>query len=345
MKGLDDLKDRKLAYIGVPLFLIVLLGAAFTFTQGSIVPESQVERITFYHITDGAYAYDRLQDTFDDYYAGVHGDNARVGEYRIVLDPFAANAAYGNYGTHSCFAVPRVEKNGQVIDDYSLQDNPIIRYSPWVDETGTDNRNQQYGDLEALFAVALYMDNVVHYGNYYGVEQCYGPFNQYSIQVPFDEISMSSEAPVNVTEGESVEVEALFENSWKPLQADIRGESCIGGYCSEFSKSNVSIPVGGRTVTLEVGEAVENFTGEVSVDMGGTLGLDMDEFQTRNVVTDCDGDGVNENASRCSTVKIAELGGDEVVNVIPEPEEPPEAGPGIIDRVLGLVWNILSSKG
>ncbi|QSG08945.1 hypothetical protein HSR122_1554 [Halapricum desulfuricans] len=227
-----------------------------------------------------------------------------------------------------------------MIDDYDLQNNPIVRYSSWVDKDSTDNRNVDYGDVEARFAVAFYMEEAVHYGTYYGVQQCYGPFNNYVLDVPFDEISMTTDAPENVTEGEPVEVDVRFENDWKPLEADLNGEACISGYCSEFSRENVSIPTGGRTIDVEVAEPVSNFTGDVSVDMGGTLGLDMEEFRTENVATDCDGDGEKEDASTCSTVKIADLEGSQVVNVVRAPEEPPEDS-GLFEEVLQMLQPVI----
>lgn len=340
---LDKYKNRKTAAILLtPVVLMVLVFAAFTFSQGSIVDSSKQEEITFYHVTDGAYSYDKFQDNFDQNYAGVHGDTARVGNYEFILDPQESNAAYGSYGSDSCFAVPRVERRGQVVDDYSLQENPIVRYSSWVEKEGTDNRVQQYGDIEARFANPFYMENAVAWGTYYGVQQCYGPFNRYNLDVNFDQISMEAEAPENVTEGEPVKVDVRFENGWKPLKADLNGEACISDkYCSEFSKEDVSVPVGGTTVTVEAAKPASNFTGEVSVDMGGSLGMDMSSFQTKNVVTDCDGDGTKEDASQCDVVQIAKLEGDQVVNVVPEQEEPP-LGLGMVEKILSSLWKILT---
>lgn len=341
--------DNRILLIGGMILAGIVIASAWFFVQGSIVPDSKVDSISFYHLTDGAYAYDRMQDTFNEEYAGVHGDNARVGDYRFILDPSASNSAYGKYGTDSCFAVPRVERNGQVIDDYSLQNNPIVRYSGWVDKQSTDNRVQQYGEIEATFAVAFFMEEAVYYGTYYGVEQCYGPFNQYSLTVPFEEISMQSQAPSNVTEGEPVNVDFRFENGWKPLIADLRGEACISdNYCSSFSRENVPVPVGGTTVAVEAADPVSNFTGDVSVDFEGTLSLDMERFQAENVVVDCNGDGELQDASECSELKIAELQGDELVNVIPDPEEPPNQGGGVftfISRVITGIVRFLSFGG
>lgn len=336
-----DPKSKTFAIPATLIGLVLLVGAAFTFTQSTFVESSKQEEITFYHVTDGAYSYDQLQDTFDQSYAGVHGDTARVGDYRFVLDPQESNAAYGKYDTDSCFAVPRVERNGQVVDDYSLNGNPIVDYSSWVDKEDSENNEADYGDLKAVFAQPLYKESSVWRGSYFGMDACYGPLNRYSIQVPFDGLSMTAEAPENVTEGEQVVVDVRFENGWKPLEADLTGEACISGYCSEFSRSNVSIPVGGRTVSVEAAEPVANFTGEVSVDVGGQLGLDMQEFETENVVTDCDGDGENEDASRCSTVQIAELDGGQLVNVVPAPEEPPSDS-GFLDGFLQPLIRFLS---
>jgi len=337
-----DPKSKTFVIPATLLTVVVLVAAAFTFTQGTFVESSKQEEITFYHVTDGAYSYDQLQDTFDQGYAGVHGDTARVGDYRFVLDPQESNAAYGKYDTDSCFAVPRVERNGQVVDEYSLNGNPIVDYSSWVEEDDTDNHEQSYGNVEAQFAKPFYKETSVWRGTYFGMDACYGPLNRYSIQVPFEQLSMTADAPENVSEGEQVVVDVRFENGWKRLEADLTGEACISGLCSEFSRSNVSVPVGGRTVSVEAAEPVVNFTGEVSVDVGGQLGLDMREFEAENVVTDCDGDGENEDASRCSTVQIAELDGGQVVNVVPAPEEPPSDS-GFLDNLLQSLIQFLTA--
>ncbi|MFU1780288.1 hypothetical protein ACM16X_02780 [Haloarcula japonica] len=339
-----NLKSKTFAIPATLIVAAVMITGAFMFSQGSIV--NSADDITFVQVTDGAYSYDTMRGTFDDSYSGVHSDTARIGEYRISFDPQESGAAYGSHDTDSCFAVPKVTRNGEAVDDYNLQDNKIIIYSSWADRSGSDNRVQQYGDLEAMFANAFYMENAVYRGTYYGVQTCYGPFNQYNLDVDFDAVSMTAEAPKNVSEGEPVEVDVRFENQWRPLRADIQGEACTSdSLCEEFSREGVEIPEGGRTVTVDAIQPAENFTGDISVDVGGRIGLDTEEFTVEGVAVDCDSDGDYEDPSTCSMIQFGELESGKVVNVLTEPEEPPKPDSNLeefFSSLLSSLWEILS---
>jgi len=205
-----DPKSKTFAIPATLLAVVVLVAAAFTFTQSTFVESSKQEEITFYHVTDGAYSYDDLQDTFDQSYAGVHGDTARVGDYRFVLDPQESNAAYGKYDADSCFAVPRVERNGQVVDDYSLNGNPIVDYSSWVDKEDSENNEASYGDLTAVFAQPLYRETAVHWGTYYGVDTSWPPTSTETSPVKFATGSAASTETVRPPTGTDT---LLLENS------------------------------------------------------------------------------------------------------------------------------------
>lgn len=341
-----DLDKKQAGVLGIlAVLLVVIVVAGMNFQPGTIVESSQVDEITFYHVTDGAYAYENLQDNFDENYAGVHGDVAMIGAYT-----FDSTQYYNISGRDGCGMNPKATRNGETLDSYSLN-NDIEQYpsQSQYDSTPNDQRKEDYGEISAWYGAPYYLYADVYWGYYLGLERCYGPMNRYTMQVPFDEISAKVETPGNITEGEPLEATVRFENGWRQLKANLSAEVCVReSFCKTVDRNNIEVPPGSVSIDLVAASAEEtNATGEMRVDLSGTIGLDLSDMKTQNVVVECNGEGSKENASECVSVKIGEISGEGVTTVLERPEEPPSnEGLGtLISKIITRIIQFLTFEG
>jgi len=295
----------------------IILGLSFLpFLGGSlsIAEGSQRDSIKFFQVTEGAYSYENMKSVFDGKYAGVNSDVAVIDDMRIDSSQYGLTS-----NENGCFTNPKVTIDGEEVDKYSLN-SAIYEYTSWTDDESSSQeyRSQTFDNgISAVFANPFYMESDVYWGYFQGIESCYGPFNRYEMPVDFDSISNSVEAPETVTEGETFTVDYVFENGWRPLKANVSAQVCIGDLCRTVEKNIQEIPVGGGTVSLSV---TPESSGEVSVDASGVVGLDTSSIRFEGVSTDVDGDGDMENPNNHEMIKIGEIEGSEIVDVVPRLE-------------------------
>lgn len=288
------------------VFTLLIMFAGLFAVQGTIVDSSKRKTITFYQVSSGAYGQEEVVDVFKSSYAGVRGDTAVIGSYKFKMSKYGKNSA-----GDGCFIIPTVSKNGEVVDSYSLQGKKVQVKAVDSDK----NREAEYGPISASFGNPFYMDYDTWYGNgqvYVLSVNCYGPLNRYKLTVPFNQVSVDTSLPGNITEGNSVVVKTKVENGWKPLEADLSAEVCVTTvHCNKVSKENVSIPVGGKTIRFTVvNPEPTKKVSMANVDVSGRIGVDTDKFNTKNVAVDCDADGVNEKPSNCDMIMIGKIKGE-----------------------------------
>ncbi|WP_049937206.1 hypothetical protein [Haloplanus natans] len=286
------------------VLLLFLIGPSVL----SVAQDSRKQSISFYHLTDDAGSTQALHQNLKDTYPGTFSDVAKLGKYRFDLSMRGLTS-----GGDGCFLVPKVKKNGVEIDQFNLQDNKITSYSGWADKDGTGRVEKTYGDYKASFGNTLYMDESVYYGTYYGVQSCEGAFNKYEMEIPWNKISVETNTPKKSQADNPVALTYTFHNQWKPMEADLEAEVCIGnGLCKTVRKENVSVPVGTSASTISL---TPNATGELKTDFGGSIALDMEHLRVEGLSVDCDNDGSNERPSKCSSIEIGEIQGSDVVKL------------------------------
>lgn len=297
------------------LISIILISIGFFANSsgflGSVTQESQVNEIEFFQVTEGAYSYDNLQDMFDKSYSGVHSDSAQIGSLEID------STQYGEYsGGDGCFQNPQVTLNGDTVDNYDLN-NPVLDFTSWVnkEDSSIEYRTETYSNgVEAVYSLPFYMDSVVYWGTYYGIDNCYGPMNRYKMDVDYSSISHEVNVPDQVETGDKVKVTHTFNNEWKPLETDLSTEVCLGnGFCKTLEKDNVEISDNGvREVTQSF---IAEASGETDVKVSGSVGLDISSLTLEGVVVDGDGDGVKEDPADLDSIKIGDIEGEGVTQV------------------------------
>ncbi|WP_276273613.1 hypothetical protein [Haloarcula litorea] len=286
------------------VLLLFLIGPSMM----SVAQDSRKESISFYHLTDDAGTTQALHETLKNKYPGTFTDVAKLGKYRFDLSMRGLTS-----GSDGCFLVPKVKKNGVEVDQFNLQENKITSYSGWTDKDGTGRVEKTYGDIKASFGNALYMDSVVYYGTFYGVDSCEGAFNTYELEIPWDKISVETSTPEKSQADNPVALTYNFHNQWRPMEADLEAEVCVGnGLCKTVQKEDVSVPVGTSATTISV---TPNASGELKTDFGGSVALDMEHFRAEGLSVDCDNDGSNERGSQCSSIEIGEIKGSDVVKL------------------------------
>jgi hypothetical protein len=301
----------------IALAASIILGLSFLpFLSGSlsIAEGSQRDSIKFFQVTEGAYSYEDMKPVFDGKYAGVNSDQAVIGD--MMIDSSQYGLTSDNNG---CFTNPKVSIDGEEVDKYSLN-SAIYEYTSWTDDESSSQeyRSQTFDNgISAVFANPFYMETDVYWGYFQGIESCHGPFNRYEMPVDFDSISNTVEAPETVSEGESFTVDYRFENGWRPLKTNVSTQVCIGDLCRTVEKTGQEVPVGGRTVSLSI---TPETSGEVSIDADGVVGLDTSSMRFEGVSTDVDGDGDMENPNNHGMIKIGEIEGSQVVDVVPRLE-------------------------
>jgi len=294
--------------------LLILSFLPFLGDNLSIAESSQRDSIKFFQVTEGAYSYENMRSVFDGKYGGVNSDKAQIGSLKIDSTQYGLTS-----DDNGCFTNPRVTLNGETVDKYSLND-AIYEYTSWTDDESSSGeyRSEEYGNgVKATYANPFYMESDVYWGYFQGIENCHGPFNRYELPVDFESISNTVEAPEKVSEGESFTVDYVFENGWKPLKTDVSAEVCVGDLCRTVEKEDVSVPVGGKTVGLEV---TPETSGSVEVEADGEIGLDASKIRLSGVGVDADGDGSMEDPGNVSMIKIGEIEGNQVVEVVPRLE-------------------------
>lgn len=296
------------------VLLLFLIGPSVL----SVAQDSRKESISFYHLTDDAGTTQALHETLKNKYPGTFTDVAKVGKYRFDLSMRGLTS-----GGDGCFLVPKVKKNGVEVDQFNLQDNKITSYSGWTDKDGTGQVEKTYGDIKASLGL-LYMDEVVYYGTFYGVDSCEGAFNTYEMEIPWNEISVETSTPEKSQANNPVALTYTFHNQWRPMEADLEAEVCIGnGLCKTVRKENVSVPTGTSATSISV---TPNATGQLKTDFGGSVALDMEHFRVEGLSVDCDNDGSNERASQCSSIEVGEIQGSDVVKLR-------EKRPGLVQQM------------
>lgn len=225
-----DINTRLLAGLGMPLLLLLLIAGTSTFSVANTRTG-----ITFYHMSeDAGRTTESLRNNLEAAYPGTFTDTAHVDDLT-----FDVSGLY-NENTY-CGFEPVVKRGTQELDDYSLQ-NQIREYYMQSDR---GDRTQTYGDITAVFGEPIYLDTYVWHGDFFGITNCYGTLNKYTLPVDHSTIDATTDIPAKAVQGETVDATVTLTNSWKPLESDLTAKPCINNqYCEEIPRENVQVDRG-----------------------------------------------------------------------------------------------------
>jgi len=283
--------------------LVFIAGIVFFAMNGlqfSIVEDTKKDTVNFYHASSDAGPRNEVFRT-----ARSSDDTGYIHDLKIDIGEEFEKYDY-------CALEPQVYRNGDRIDPWGSHSSIKTCANPdGCEDTGDNSLTVDVAgtEMEMEFAYFHYMDEQWYGGYYYGVE-CQGTTSIYRLAIPFDKISVDTTVPDEVEAGEQIPVAFEFTNGFVPLVADVDVSVCIDGQFCESVQRNVSVPTGQHTETIMV-DSPES--GSVSVDVAGTLGIDLDRFRVEDVAVRCDGS--LRSASECSTITVAEIGGGGVTEV------------------------------